>query len=76
MQNNIKLIFFGELCINSNTSKCMDGELKEEKHASFFQNCHCNFSVIVCLSQYIYFGVMASNGTFNSSLNQKVLFNS
>ena len=40
----------------------MDGELNEEKLASFVHNRHRNFSVIVGLSQYRYFEVMATDG--------------
>ena len=67
MQHNVELIFFDELSINSNTLNCMDEKLKEEKLALFVQNRHNNFSVIVGLSQYRYFGVMITDGTFNSS---------
>ena len=45
----------------------MDEELKKERFASFIQNHHSDFSVIIDLSQYRYFGVMATDGTFNSS---------
>ena len=51
----------------------MDGELNEEKLASFVHNRHRNFSVIFGLSQYRYLGVMATDKIFNSSKDQKIL---
>ena len=51
----------------------MDGELNEEKLASFVNNRDRNFSVIVGLSQYRYLGVMATDRIFISSKDQKIL---
>ena len=45
----------------------MDEELKEERLASFIQNLHSDFSVIVGLTQYRYFEVIETDGAFNSS---------
>ena len=45
----------------------MDEELKEKRFASFIQNPHRDFRVIIDLSQYRYFRVMATDGAFNSS---------
>ena len=47
--------------------KLMAGELKEEKHTLWTKNLQKGFSVIVGLSQYRYFGVMATDKIFNST---------
>ena len=66
-KQEVELIFFDELSINSHFQKLMVGELKEEKFALCTRSPHKGFSVIVGFSQYRYFGVMATDKTFNSS---------